>query len=590
MKLAEAFDIANRAPEEGVNLKALSLVCGFTPLHLVTYLKAHGRVRFPESGIALDIGLFGDLHGNLERAASKSPAEVALILEWSDLDARLGSREGASWGTETQQDVIGELSHTFDRLLRAAQKIARQSILVVVPPTLALPPFSHTHGSQAARFELQLARMLSEFLETIGSEAGIRVLSLGRLADLSPAGTRFDVKMALASGFPYTLPHADALARLIVSLAYPEPPKKGLITDLDDTMWKGILGEAGVEGIKWDLAGHSQPHGLYQKMLAVLAENGVLIGIASKNELALVKQALEREDILLPSSSIFPIEANWGVKSSSIERILHAWNIAPDAVVFVDDSPMELAEVQNLYPGMTCLRFPANDPAGIWQLLHNLRDLFGKSNVGEEDRYRAASLKTADELRASAAGGASVDFLKRLEGRVTFHFSGNPQDARALELTNKTNQFNLNGRRFTAGEWAMHIQKPESFVVTVSYQDKFGPLGEIGVVSGRRDGRKLQVMTWVMSCRAFSRFIEHHALERLFARLDADELTFDFSPTARNQPLQQFFLELFDDLDHKPLWLTRDAFVERNFALPHTVIEDGSNREQIADLLFQGLP
>src|SRR4051794_27032338 len=92
MKLGEALDIANRVPEEGVAPKAISLVCGFTPLHLLTYLRAYGRLRFPESGISTDVGLFGDLQGNLQRAAETSVGEIALVLEWSDLDPRLGIR------------------------------------------------------------------------------------------------------------------------------------------------------------------------------------------------------------------------------------------------------------------------------------------------------------------------------------------------------------------------------------------------------------------------------------------------------------------------------------------------------------------
>ena len=484
MKLGEALDIANRVPAEGAIPKPISLVCGFTPLHLPTYLRAHGRLRFPDAGVSPEIGLFGDLQGNLQRAAQNSSAEIAVVVEWSDLDPRLGVREGASWTNETQRDILSEIEHGFDRLWDTLRGACQKSLVVFVPPTLPVPPLSHTPRVQASRFELRLASLLSGLLEKASQEPGIRVLNLRRLDEVSPPGTRLDIKMALASGFPYSLSHADTLAHFIIDLAYPAAPKKGLITDLDDTVWKGILGEVGIQGVKWDLAGHSRAHGVYQKMLSALADNGVLVGVASKNELDLVTEAFKRSDILLSAAAVFPIEANWGTKSSSVGRILQAWNIGPDAAVFIDDSAMELSEVQSLYPEMTCLRFPVNDPAGIWQLLHTLRDLFGKPHLGEEDRYRAASLKTAAILNASSSAGSSEDFVSRLEGTVTFDYSKAPGDNRALELVNKTNQFNLNGRRFTAGEWAAHLQRPDSFVVTVSYQDKFGPLGRIAVVTG----------------------------------------------------------------------------------------------------------
>ena len=141
------------------------------------------------------------------------------------------------------------------------------------------------------------------------------------------------------------------MARLLA----PPAPRKGIVTDLDDTLWSGLAGEIGPEGVSWDLASHSQLHGLYQKLLAALAEEGVLIGVASKNDPAVVERTFEREDLLLRADRIFPVEAHWGAKSGSIERILRTWNISADSVVFVDDSAMELAEVAAAHPGMECL-------------------------------------------------------------------------------------------------------------------------------------------------------------------------------------------------------------------------------------------
>jgi len=109
--------------------------------------------------------------------------------------------------------------------------------------------------------------------------------------------------------------------------------------------------------VSWDLAGHHQLHGLYQLLLAALAEEGVLIGVASKNDPASVQQAFLRKDLLVRPNQIFPMEVNWNAKSSSVERILRTWNIGADSVVFVDDSPMELAEVAAALPGIECVRF-----------------------------------------------------------------------------------------------------------------------------------------------------------------------------------------------------------------------------------------
>ena len=119
---------------------------------------------------------------------------------------------------------------------------------------------------------------------------------------------------------PSSMP--GAVAELSVECLFPPLPKKGLVTDLDETLWKGVLGDVGVNGVSWCLDDHSQPHALYQQLVASLAESGVLVAIASRNDPALVRQAFERQDVLLNEEQVFPIESNWGAKSESIGRIL----------------------------------------------------------------------------------------------------------------------------------------------------------------------------------------------------------------------------------------------------------------------------
>jgi FkbH-like protein len=130
-------------------------------------------------------------------------------------------------------------------------------------------------------------------------------------------------------------------------------------------------------------------------------------------------------------------------------------------------------------------------------------------------------------------------------------------------LVQKTNQFNLNGRRYTQAAWQAHVERKDAFVMQVEYQDKFGPLGKISVISGQLKGRILVIDTWVMSCRAFSRRIEHQCLRTLFDKYDAAEMQFDFQVTPRNGPLQEFFVELTGGPPESGLSLSKEVF-ERN--------------------------
>ena len=332
-----------------------------------------------------------------------------------------------------------------------------------------------------------------------------------------------------------------------------------------------MAGEIGPEGVSWDLASHSQLHGLYQKLLAALAEEGVLIGVASKNDPAVVERTFEREDLLLRADRIFPVEAHWGAKSGSIERILRTWNISADSVVFVDDSAMELAEVAAAHPGMECLLFPKADYAAAYRLLRRLRDLFGKPRISEEDSIRLESIRAGAPFQQAAGESIPETFLREADAVVTFNFSA-ADDPRALELVNKTNQFNLNGARYAEADWKNLLARPGTFLTMVSYRDKFGRLGKIAVLEGRREEESLFIDAWVMSCRAFSRRIEHQCLQTMFEHYAAREIFFNFQPTPKNGPLRDFLASITGGIPEGPCSLKRGLFEEHRPALYQRVV------------------
>jgi FkbH-like protein len=306
-----------------------------------------------------------------------------------------------------------------------------------------------------------------------------------------------------------------------------------------------------------------------------------LIAAASKNDRELVDQALRRGDLVIPSRYLFPIEAHWGAKSESVGRILRTWNIAADSVVVVDDSPIELAEVKTAYPDIKCLRFPTHDDQEAFALLGELRDLFGKEAVLAEDAIRRESLQRAASVLESGEGSwaPSDRFLQEAEAELTLDFTNDPDDPRAWELVNKTNQFNLNGRRYSQAFWREYLHQVDTFLLRVTYKDRFGPLGTIAVLAGRRLPKPgaLEIDVWVMSCRAFSRRIEHRCLEQLFEQLEVQRIAFDYQPTPRNGPLRDFFSSLMNGPPQPGFQLAWDDFRTHCPSLFHrlTSLPDG---------------
>jgi FkbH-like protein len=541
VKLLEALNAVKSMQSEGGPSLPCALVTGFTPLHLKTFLTAQLAVRLPGRTIAVQQGLYGDLAGNLRRLQETGADFGVVVVEWSDLDPRLGIRSTARWSNSELTDILATAKARADQILQAAEAGAPIALSFCLP-TLPLLPLSFTPGWQSSAFEFDLRGVVQSLASSLARAPHIGVLSAQQLDLQSPPAERFDVVAEMQTGFPYRLAHASALAALLATLALRSAPKKGLITDLDETLWKGILGEDGVDGVSWDLEHHSQIHAFYQRFLGSLASAGVLLAAASKNDPALVEEAFSRTDLAVSPSTFFPVEAHWKPKSESVARILDSWNIGADAVVFVDDSPLELAEVQAAHPGIECLRFPAGNDLGVYTLIRQLRDKFGKSAIAEEDTLRLESIRRA-RSGGAATLAAGTDFLDHTEAEVTFSFTRTPADPRALELVNKTNQFNLNGARYTEASWHKLLSGPDAFLMVVSYRDKFGPLGKIAVMAGAVRCSRISVSTWVMSCRAFSRRIEHRCLAELLARFDAAEVEFDYRQTERNGPLRDFLGE-----------------------------------------------
>jgi len=138
-------------------------------------------------------------------------------------------------------------------------------------------------------------------------------------------------------------------------------------------------------------------------------------------------------------------------------------------------------------------------------------------------------------------------------------------------LVNKTNQFTLNGMRFGESEWKNYFADPKAFLLTIEYKDKYGPLGKIAVIMGKVGVHKLHVECWVMSCRAFSRRIEHQCLKQLFELFEVDEIAFDYRSTPRNTPFREFLTEVLEEPPVPGVSLSKKSFDKKRLPLFHRV-------------------
>jgi FkbH-like protein len=565
MKLSEALQTINAARESTAPIFRVKLCCGSTPLHLGTFLHGQVQARLSDRKVELATGLYGDLIGNVERSADQNNDSMAVVIEWQDLEPRLGFRQLGGWKPSQTTAIVDGFEKRLSDLENALGTILPRLQMVISLPGLSLPPAFLPINAKSSASALRLQAAMAEFAARMAAQ-GATLVNSETLDRNSPPVARRDLKAELLTGFPYSIPHADKLAELLAEcLVSYRVAKKGLITDLDDTLWSGLAGEVGPGGVSWSLDRHTHLHGIYQQFLAALAEQGVLLGIATKNDFNVVERIFqERPDLLVSSGQFFPQEVHWRPKSESVARILESWNIGADSVVFIDDSPIEIGEVQAAHPSIECILFPKNDPAKALQVFYHLRDLFGKDRIQNEDAVRLDSLRQrAKYSEANSSAVRQETFLSTLEASITWIVAPPPAETRILELVNKTNQFNMNGRRFSETEWQRLRSQTDAAVVAVSYKDKFGSLGTIAVMAGAKAGTEFRLNTWVMSCRAFSRRIEYQSMRFLFDHFGVEQIVCDFCPTEKNGPFRDFAALILSVSPEGPFTLCHQQFNRR---------------------------
>ena len=519
-----------------------SLAVGFEPLHLWTLLAAELARSTPTMELRPHAAAFDDLSGSISAAAAHPCDVIGVVIEWADLDPRLGLRRLGGWQRERVDDIVQQVDDRLEALAAQLRAAADVVPVVVCLPSLPLPPLFMQRPAHSGPEEVALRAAVADFARRLTEDCRIDILSAQRLDLVSPAAQRRNIATELNAGFPYSVSHTAVLAELLAGVLVPSIPKKGLITDLDGTLWAGVVGEDGPEALAWDLDSGQQRHGLYQQFLGSLASAGVLVGVVSRNDPALAARALARSDLAIDADVLFPVRTGWGAKSELIAGVIDAWNVSADAVVFVDDSPLDLGEAVAVLPGVHCVRFPQDD-AELLPFLDELRALFGKRTATPEDRLRLASSRQASAYRTAVAkaGGADQrqEFLSHVEGKIDVDF-GERHLRRALELLNKTNQFNLNGRRYSEPALIRALRDRCQELVAIAYEDRFGPLGTIAALLIERQADTLVVESWAMSCRALARRIEDHTLHELFRRFDVTAITLEFAETERNAPLREF--------------------------------------------------
>ena len=325
--------------------------------------------------------------------------------------------------------------------------------------------------------------------------------------------------------------------------------KKCLILDLDNTLWGGVIGDDGLEGIQ---LGHGLGIGKafteFQMWVKKLKQRGIIICVASKNNEETAKEPFEKHpDMVLKLEDIAVFQANWETKVDNIRTIQSILNIGFDSMVFLDDNPFERNMVRENIPGITVPELPV-DPGDYLEYLYSL-NLFETASYSNADKDRTKQYQVeAKRVSLQKTFSNEADFLKSLDMISVVSGFTKFNTPRVAQLSQRSNQFNLRTIRYTEADIEALAQDPKVIDLSFTLEDKFGDNGLIAVIIMKpQDTETLFVDTWFMSCRVLKRGMENFTLNTMVERAKAagyKRIVGEYLPTPKNKMVEQHYPDL----------------------------------------------
>jgi FkbH-like protein len=402
---------------------------------------------------------------------------------------------------------------------------------------------------------MRSANLISDyaFCKFVNLEIGARLPAYAHLCDIEFLSNRrgnlsgvddrrwFESKQPFAAGLLVDV--AREYAHILTHLG--SAPKKVLVLDLDNTIWGGVIGDDGLDGIE---LGTTSPRGEayrdFQLCLLELSKRGVLLAVCSKNDFEIAVEPFEKHpEMVLRLKDIVCFKANWEPKSDNIRQIAQELNLGLDSMVFLDDNRAEIEIVNQFVPEVATI-WAGDDPSEFAAKLKDSR-FFELRSVTVEDVQRVQQYKQESErqrlLSASTDMAAYRDSLEMVGIIRRFDRLDAP---RIAQLISKSNQFNLTTRRRTESEVLGILDDEQVSAFTMRLSDRFGDHGLIAVVVGNARGEDLVIDTWLMSCRVLKRQVEEEVLNEI-VRLARDRgctrVTGYYIPTAKNGMVRDLY-------------------------------------------------
>jgi FkbH-like protein len=406
------------------------------------------------------------------------------------------------------------------------------------------PPLAPTFGGDRVKVDL----LRADWARQLSQIEGVERFDFAGVIERTGLATAGDAALEAAARAPYS---AAAYRELGIELARlvrrrQRPPAKVLALDCDGVLWGGVLAEEGTDGIQLGPDGPGRSFQLFQRAVLRLKRQGVLLVLVSRNEERDVFEVLDNHPgMVLRRDDVAAWRINWRPKTQNLTELADELNVGLDAFVFIDDDPAVRLQVETDLPQVHVFPTPA-EPAQYAEALSRLW-IFDAPRLTAEDACRTAMLGQERQRQQERAAADLPSYLRNLQLRVEMR-EARPRDlARVAQLTQKTNQFNLSLRRRTLEEIKGLDGGWRTFVVSAS--DRFGDYGQVGVCILRQHAEpapRLEIDTFLLSCRALGRGVEEAMLHGVFEIARQNDLPVVHAPFVegpRNPPARSFFAQ-----------------------------------------------
>ena len=461
-----------------------------------------------------------------------------------------------------QIDFLNQMRQTFTGAISHSRKIAVAPFLIGIVPLST----SHTFSSGTAEHILQINTELEDLLKTIPS---FYLLDLEKIAVIYNVEEMFDPSTDELGHMPFTQQYYSVLGTYLWRKirAYISPSYKVIALDCDNTLWKGVCGEDGTLNVIVD-----KNYGYLHEFLLEKYNEGFLLVLCSKNNENDVWEVFEKHpDMKLKQEHIAAHRINWEPKPRNLVGLAKELNVGLDSFIFVDDNKFETEQIEVSCPEVLCLTLP-EDHDTFFSFLNHIWE-FDLFQVTEEDRQRNKMYKAEKQRKQEQVNYDYLDdFIRDLNITVNVQPLTEKDIDRAVQLTLRTNQFNLNGIRKTREEIIKLLEDEDGLNQIIDVKDRFGDYGIVGLVLAKKIKNNLVVDTFLLSCRVLGRNVEETVLAQLKKYcFDAgiDSITMNFQPTSKNKPFAEF-LDRTEWIKDQPTNTYSLLIKEKNKLLQHT--------------------